>query len=143
MIQKLCETYMLTRGSRKLLEENLEVVLAEFSTLSSAVFVWAELYDMYKHAHIWSWKLGPGFVLLAKVCPRLTQLPFKLGYLLYDTRFKDLVQRPLTEEVLSTLDWGCRIALIKVEKVMQVRISVFDLNHCQIMQIILYITQYP
>ncbi len=43
----------------------LEVVLAEFSTLSSAAFVQVQLHAIDKHAQILCWKLGPGFILLA------------------------------------------------------------------------------
>jgi len=42
----------LAQGAQTLMGDNLEVVLAEFSTLSLAVFIWAGLHDIYKHAHI-------------------------------------------------------------------------------------------
>ncbi len=45
--------------------DNLEVVLAEFSTLSSAVFLFWKKCMVPMHTHILNWKLGPGFVLLA------------------------------------------------------------------------------
>jgi hypothetical protein len=32
--------------------------------------------SMWTHAHIYSWKLGPGLVLLAKVCPWLSGQKF-------------------------------------------------------------------
>ncbi len=53
------------RGARKLTGENLKLVWAEFSTLSQAVLVMSIYLFTWTHAHNYSWKLGPGLVLLA------------------------------------------------------------------------------
>jgi len=45
-------TYRLDQGARKLTGENLDVVWAEFSILSLAVFILVQLHDIYKHTHI-------------------------------------------------------------------------------------------
>jgi hypothetical protein len=51
--------------ARKLTEDNLKVVWAEFSTLSLAFLLCVQLHDLYKYGQVYSGKLGPGFVLLA------------------------------------------------------------------------------
>ncbi len=57
------------RRAQKLTGENLKLVRAEFSTISLAIMMMCIYSSMWMHTHIYTWKLGLGFVLLAKVCP--------------------------------------------------------------------------
>jgi hypothetical protein len=69
-----------SRGGRYLTGENLKVVWAEFSTLSQAVCLNRHTSIQHKHSYFLTCKLGPGFVLLAKVCPwsSLQNVTYKL-----------------------------------------------------------------
>ncbi len=58
----------LYRGAQKLTGENLKPVWAKFSTISQDIMMMCTYASMWTHTHVYSWKLGPGFVLLAKVC---------------------------------------------------------------------------
>jgi hypothetical protein len=63
------KSFAFDRGARKLTGDNLKPVWAEFSTISQAVLMMCTYSSTRTHAHVCSWKLGPGFVLLAEVCP--------------------------------------------------------------------------
>jgi hypothetical protein len=52
---------------QKLMGENLKGVWAKFSTLKTVVK--SVLHSIHTNTHFQSLKLGPGFVLLDKVCP--------------------------------------------------------------------------
>ncbi len=64
-------TFSPVRGARYLTGENLEVVCTEFSTLSYAFFALLQNKSTAHVQPLQSWKLGPGLVLSAKVCPCL------------------------------------------------------------------------
>jgi hypothetical protein len=62
-------SWQTVQGVRKLMGENLKLVWPEFSTISSTVLMMCINSSIWMHAHIYSWKLSPGLVLLAKVIP--------------------------------------------------------------------------
>jgi len=63
--------FELNWGAQYLTEENIEVIWAEFSCLSWAVLLKNTINVQHVNDHFESWKLCPGFVLLAEVCPWL------------------------------------------------------------------------
>ncbi len=69
IIRCLAISHCTSRGAQKLMGENQKLARAEFSTISQAVLVMCTYVSMLTHAHIYSRKLGPGLVLLARVCP--------------------------------------------------------------------------
>ncbi len=56
-------------GNAKATGENLKLVWVEFSTVSCF-----DDMSMWMHDHIYSWKLSPGLVQWAEVCPRFDKL---------------------------------------------------------------------
>jgi hypothetical protein len=57
------------RGARYLTGDNEEVVWVKFSTLSQAVLLDNTINVQHAYGHFLICKLGPGFILLAEVCP--------------------------------------------------------------------------
>jgi hypothetical protein len=57
------------RGARYLTGDNQEVVWVKFSTLNQAVLLDNTINVQHANGHSLICKLGPGFILLAEVCP--------------------------------------------------------------------------
>jgi hypothetical protein len=57
------------QGAQNLMGENLKLVRDEFSTISKAVLMMCIYLSMLMHANIYTGKLGPGLVLLARIRP--------------------------------------------------------------------------
>ncbi len=62
--------------------------------------------SMWMHVHIYSWKLSPGLVLFAKVCPLFNLygfLFFGINKALSSTRCKDKLERFIEKKLHNTM----------------------------------------